>query len=246
MKIEALAALAALSVAVSGCATIVEGTTQPVSVSSAPEQGAQCTLVNSQGTWYLTTPGSTTVHKTKTDLKVTCNKPGYEQGQVVAASHFGAATAGNVISGGLVGIGVDAASGANYHYDSPIVVTLGPRTTAPSASADFPSPAVFTTNSPPQVDLTQPHTQIFPKSAQANGENGAVVVGAYVDSNGKVVKYNIAQSSGFADLDYAAVQSVLNWHFVPAKQGGNAVPDWATVKIVYQLPQTPASPGTAH
>jgi TonB family protein len=246
MKIEAFAAVAALGVAVSGCATIVEGTTQAVSVTTTPEQGAQCTLVNSQGTWYLTTPGSTTVHKTKTDLKVTCNKEGYGLGQTVATARFGATTAGNVIAGGLVGIGIDAASGANYHYDSPIVVTLGPRTTAQSAPADFPSASVFATNSPPQVDLTQPHEQLYPKAAQSNGESGTVTVGAYVDANGKVTKYNIAQSSGFADLDQAALQSVLNWRFVPAKQGGNPVSDWTTVKIVYQLPQAPDFAGPAH
>jgi TonB family protein len=246
MKIEAFAAVALLGVAVSGCATIVEGTTQPVSVNSTPEQGAQCTLVNSQGTWYLTTPGSTTVHKTKTDLQVTCNKQGYQQGQTVAVAHFGAATAGNVIAGGLVGMGVDAASGANYHYDSPITVALGPRTTAQSAPANFPASSVFTTNSSPQVDMTQPHSQIYPKSAQASGESGTVIVGAYVDTSGKVVKYSLAQSSGFRDLDDAALQSVLNWHFIPAKQGGNAVADWATVKIVYQVPQAPPAATTAH
>ena len=119
MKIEAFAAIAVLGIAVSGCATIVEGTTQSVSVTTTPEQGAQCTLVNSQGTWYLTTPGSTTVHKTKTDLNVTCNKEGFGLGQTVAASHFGAATAGNVIAGGLVGMGVDAASGANLSLRQP-------------------------------------------------------------------------------------------------------------------------------
>lgn len=133
-------------IALTGCATIIEGTTQPVSVNSTPEQGAQCTLANSQGTWYVTTPGSTTVHKTKTDLDVTCTKPGFQAGHIVAASHFGATTAANVIAGGVIGVGVDAASGANYHYDSPIVVPLGPPTVAQSApggpgpSADTPAP----------------------------------------------------------------------------------------------------------
>jgi hypothetical protein len=126
MNIYPYAATAALGVALSGCATIVEGTTQSVSVNTAPEQGAQCTLVNSEGTWYVTTPGTTTVHKTKTDLDVTCTKPGFQSGHVVAYSHFGATTAANVIAGGVVGIGVDAFSGANYHYDSPITVALGP------------------------------------------------------------------------------------------------------------------------
>jgi hypothetical protein len=135
MKINHTAAIVAAAVALSGCATIVEGTTQSVSVNSTPVDGAKCTLVNSQGTWYVTTPGSTTVHKTKTDLDVTCEKPGYQSGHSVAVSHFGATTAANVIAGGLIGVGVDAASGANYHYDSPIMVPLG------AQSADAQSPA---------------------------------------------------------------------------------------------------------
>jgi hypothetical protein len=125
MKLNAFAAVAALGIALSGCATIIDGTTQSVSVTTTPEDGAACTLVNSQGTWYVTSPGSTTVHKTKADLDVTCTKPGYKPGHVVAISHFTGKTVGNVLAGGVIGMGVDAASGANFHYDSPITVPLG-------------------------------------------------------------------------------------------------------------------------
>ncbi|HEX3164578.1 MAG TPA: hypothetical protein VHQ92_18545, partial [Pseudolabrys sp.] len=137
MKICPLAAVAALGVMLSGCATIINGTTQSMSVASTPEQGAQCTLVNSEGTWYLTTPGTTTVHKTKNDLNVTCTKPGFQPGHMVAVSHFGAMTAANIV-GGLaapVYATIDAASGANYHYDSPITVALGPPSAAQAAAA---------------------------------------------------------------------------------------------------------------
>jgi uncharacterized protein YceK len=125
MRVMNLAALAAVGVCLSGCATIVDGTTQSVSVSTAPAQGANCTLTNSQGTWYLSTPGSTVVHKTKTDLEISCSKEGYGAGHVVAVAHFGGATFGNVIAGGVIGAGIDAASGANYYYDTPIMVPLG-------------------------------------------------------------------------------------------------------------------------
>lgn len=136
------AAIAAGALSLGGCATIVDGSTQPISVSSAPEEGAQCTLKNSQGTWYLTTPGSTAVHKTKNDMTITCQKAGFEVGKVVAVSHFGGATFGNILAGGIVGVGIDAASGANYYYESPIVVTLGKTDAAtPSTTASSPAPA---------------------------------------------------------------------------------------------------------
>jgi uncharacterized protein YceK len=136
MKLSAVAAVAALGVAMSGCATVIEGTTQSVSVETTPAPGAQCALTNSQGTWFVSTPGSVTVHKTKTDLDVTCKKDGYQPGHVVATAHFAKTTAGNVIAGGVVGIGVDAISGANFYYDSPISVPLGEKL----ASGETPSP----------------------------------------------------------------------------------------------------------
>jgi ABC-type Fe3+-hydroxamate transport system substrate-binding protein len=148
MNVCRLAAVAAMGVALSGCATIIEGTTQSVSVNTTPEEGAQCTLTNSQGTWYATSPGSTSVHKTKTELDVTCMKPGFQPGHVVAMSHFGATTAANVIAGGVIGVGVDAASGANYHYDSPIVVALGPPAGAQSSPGTPAQPAPPAANSP--------------------------------------------------------------------------------------------------
>jgi len=149
MKIYPLAATAALAIALSGCATIINGTTQTVSISSTPEDGAQCTLVNSEGTWYLTTPASTTVHKTKTDLDVTCTKSGFKPGHLVAVSHFGAMTAANIF-GGVAAPAyavIDAASGANYHYDSPIVVPLGLPAMGQASAAPLP-PSPPPTSSP--------------------------------------------------------------------------------------------------
>ena len=138
MNLLRWAALAVLGFAVSGCATLVEGTTQSVSVTTTPAEGAECALTNSQGTWFITSPGSVVVHKTKTDLDVTCKKDGYLPGHVVAISHFKATTFANAIAGGGVGVAVDAASGANFYYDSPITVPLGAAMDAsgrPSTSA---------------------------------------------------------------------------------------------------------------
>lgn len=96
--------------------------------------------------------------------------------------------------------------------------------------------------SPPHVDMSQPHPQPpYPDSALAGGEQGTVLVDLYVRPNGTIEKYKVARSSGFGDLDDAAVEGVLNWHFVPAVQNGDPVSDWTTVKIVFELPQPPAA-----
>ena len=99
---------------------------------------------------------------------------------------------------------------------------------------------VATAATRPRVDMTEPHPQQYPDSAQLNGEEGTVLLGVYVRSSGRPSKIRIEQSSGFSDLDNAAVESVLNWRFVPATNDGDTVSDWTTVKIVYQLPRLPA------
>ena len=121
------AALAILVTAsfISGCATIVDGTTQSVAISTSPVQGAACTLTNVVGTYSATTPASIIVRRTKNDLTATCTKDGYEPGVSVAPATFGGATFGNIVLGGGVGAIVDAASGANYYYQSPITIPLG-------------------------------------------------------------------------------------------------------------------------
>lgn len=142
MKLHVLAALAALGVALSGCATIIKGTTQSISVETDPVTGAECKLVSSEGTWYVTTPGSVTVHKTKNDIEATCTKAGYQEAKATFPSHFNGATAGNLILGGVIGLGVDAASGANYQYPAANHVPMhaigepaeAPATTEPAAT----------------------------------------------------------------------------------------------------------------
>lgn len=92
--------------------------------------------------------------------------------------------------------------------------------------------------SPPHVDLSQPHPQPpYPDSALTGREQGTVLVDLYIHPNGRVAKYKVAQSSGFGDLDDAAVEGLLNWHFVPAVEDGDPVSDWTAVKIEFQLPQ---------
>jgi protein TonB len=99
--------------------------------------------------------------------------------------------------------------------------------------------AACAADTPARVDMMQPHPQDYPDSAQVSGEEGAVLVSVYVRPNGRAGKVRVDRSSGFDDLDTAAVQSVLNWRFVPATRDGDQISDWTAVKVVYQLPRLP-------
>ncbi|HWD27689.1 MAG TPA: hypothetical protein VG387_11020 [Rhizomicrobium sp.] len=131
-KIITAAAFAAMGVAVSGCATVIEGTTQSIAVTSMPRAGAKCTLSSSEGTYYVTTPGNAIVHKTKNDIAVDCTHEGYQDAHVVVSPHFNYVTFGNAILGGLIGVAVDAATGSDFNFPSAVNVTLVP---VPGAAA---------------------------------------------------------------------------------------------------------------
>lgn len=121
MKSKASFAITGLiaSLAIAGCATITKGTTQQIAVNTPGVPGAECTL-NSGGisTKVVTTPATLIVDKSQDNIAVTCRKACYQDAVGIIPSHTEAMAAGNVIAGGLIGLGVDAASGAMNRYNS--------------------------------------------------------------------------------------------------------------------------------
>lgn len=135
-----------------GCASIVSGTNQSLSVTSAGPGGndvvgAKCRLVNDKGSWYATTPGSVTVHRSYGDLAVTCTHDSHDPGAASVKSSTKGMAAGNILFGGLIGVGVDAATGAAYDYPNLIRVTMGQPVSAvpvlPGAPGGAPAPATI-------------------------------------------------------------------------------------------------------
>ena len=109
------------------CASIVEGTDQSIAVSSHPS-GAFCILEREGGQIGAVnpTPGTVRIEKSTEDITVLCSKPGYQDSIGVLVSEFEGMTAGNLIFGGVVGLAVDAGSGAMYYYPPSIIVELPP------------------------------------------------------------------------------------------------------------------------
>ena len=74
----------------------------------------------------------TFLKRRKENFDVTVSKPGYVTQTVKVKSNFsptgGSAMAGNLIASGVVGVGVDALSGASLSlYPNPVVVHLVPQ-----------------------------------------------------------------------------------------------------------------------
>ena len=111
---------------IQGCATITRGTTEVLVIETTPS-GADVSLSN--GLRCLS-PCALEV-KRKANLVVDVSKAGYEPARLNVLSEVAGAgaagMAGNVILGGVIGAGVDAATGATKRLvPNPVRVTLNP------------------------------------------------------------------------------------------------------------------------
>lgn len=124
MIIRAFAATCAL-VALGGCATIVEGTTQPIMVEVVPSTGT-CVITRQGETIGASTPDQrvVVVSKSMNDLEFDCSAAGHQPRREVLSSSLSPAT---VASFFLLDFGlVDAATGAWKKYPEKITIVLQP------------------------------------------------------------------------------------------------------------------------
>jgi hypothetical protein len=115
-----------------GCASIVDGSTQVVSIETRRGtelvSGAACQLTNDKGTWFVTTPGTVSMHRSYNDLSIKCDKTGSEPGITTITSSTKGMTFGNILFGlvaGPIGAAVDTGTGSAYDYPSLITVMMG-------------------------------------------------------------------------------------------------------------------------
>jgi|SRR6185312_2585465 len=116
MKLHTIAALSAAAAVLSGCASVVKGTHESIAIATPPTAGANCMLTSRQGNWSVVSPGAVTVEKSKEDIQVRCTKEGFQDGIATIPSNFEGWTVGNLLIGGIIGVGVDAATGAINEY----------------------------------------------------------------------------------------------------------------------------------
>ncbi len=65
-----------------------------------------------------------TVKKTKDDILLTCQLAGYQPASQYLHSGIATGTFGNIIAGGLVGWGVNSATGADNEYPESVNITF--------------------------------------------------------------------------------------------------------------------------
>ena len=146
MKILAVGAIAALGVALCGCATVIDGPSQKIAISTSPVKGAKCVLSTHKGKrLVVNTPGAAKVSRSSDDIPIRCTKDGYKPVSATIHSGFDNWSLGNVLTAGL-GFGIDAVTGSINDYPDAIHVKMKPDegsydSYAPPASDPYAAPA---------------------------------------------------------------------------------------------------------
>lgn len=116
--------LGALALLVAGCASVTRGTTNQVQINSNPPEAQARTSMG-----HVCVTPCTLQFGRKDEFTVLISKPGFHSVEIpvrVQIAGAGAAGfAGNVIVGGVVGMVVDASTGATLeHVPNPVTATL--------------------------------------------------------------------------------------------------------------------------
>jgi hypothetical protein len=162
-----LLALACAAGSLSACATVTRGTNEAFTVETVPS-GA---VVRTTAGFACDSTPCTWKMPRKSEFTVTITKAGYKTvtTQVVHETSGGGAAgmAGNVLIGGLIGIGVDAASGATQDIKpNPLHVALEADTAAVASAAPAPAPAATPTATPASTPASTPSAAPAPVAAQ--------------------------------------------------------------------------------
>lgn len=109
---------------------------------------------------------------------------------------------------------------------------------APRAPAAGPAGGAFESARAHAAYLHNPKP-VYPPLAKRRQWEGKVLLRVQVLASGAVAAVSVAAGSGHEVLDEAALEAVRQWHFVPAKRGGQAVDSWVNVPINFNLLEAP-------
>jgi protein TonB len=77
--------------------------------------------------------------------------------------------------------------------------------------------------------------QYFPASAKRMNHEGTTIITFTIGVDGYPKNITVKESSGFEELDQAAIPCATRWHYNPAMQNGQPVEVQQTAKVVWQI-----------
>lgn len=75
----------------------------------------------------------------------------------------------------------------------------------------------------------------YPKTSLMNEEQGAVTMSFLVSADGRVLESKVDKTSGYKNLDKAALKAISNCKFKPGMKDGAVAQTWTKVDYVWSL-----------
>ncbi len=88
---------------------------------------------------------------------------------------------------------------------------------------------------PPVLDSKSCEKPAYPRASLVNEEKGVVILAFLVSADGKVVESKVDKSSGFKNLDRAAMSALSQCKFKPGTKDGKADQMWTKVEYKWTL-----------
>ena len=121
------------------------------------------------------------------------------------------------------------ASASAIFVDRAETVATVPSPPAASAPAAPRVPPVF------DADYLSNPAPAYPALSRRLNEEGKVLLRVLVTADGRAERVEVARSSGFERLDRSALEAVVRWRFVPARQGAANVSAHVLVPVQFVL-----------
>jgi len=125
-----VSAASAVVLATTGCASIVNDSTQPMKIETKTQagdmvSGAECRISNDYGAITARSGDTAQVRRSSKDMDITCRHPANPEAAGRAISRANAGLAGNIIFGGGIGAIIDHNKGTAYTYPTWVQLVFG-------------------------------------------------------------------------------------------------------------------------
>ncbi|AVS79681.1 hypothetical protein C8246_15215 [Paracidovorax avenae] len=121
---------AAAALALTGCASVMNDTTQPMKIETRNDKGdlvsgAECNVTNDYGTTAVKSGVTSQVRRSGKDLDIVCKDPQHPDAIGRGISRANAGLAGNIIFGSGIGAIIDHNKGTAYTYPTWVQLVFG-------------------------------------------------------------------------------------------------------------------------
>ncbi len=124
----------------------------------------------------------------------------------------------------------------NLQYEPQDVITAPPAEYVeppPSTGSAVVQPEIIAVRQDPRRPLSKPQ---YSARMIREGNQGTIDIEVYVMPNGRVGDARVVKSTGFEELDLAALaEAKRNWRLLPAMRDGVAVAQWHRLRVTFKL-----------